>query len=71
MHKRGVNLPPRYFLKTLYSIYLLPVLLLRTVRVMSEMLTPLSDSRHTKAGGMLCYFWTSSPWPQAPSSVAP
>ena len=66
IHKRGVNLTPRIAITisrlfpqdTLYSICLLPVLLLRygrpsvcTVRVMSEMLTPLSDSRHTKAGG--------------------
>ena len=43
---------------SIYSIYLLPVLLLHygrpsvcTVRMMSEMLTPFSDSRHTKAEG--------------------
>ena len=47
-----------YFLKTLYSLYLLPVLILHygrsnvcTVLVVQEMMTPLSDPRHTKAGG--------------------
>ena len=47
-----------YFLKTLCSLYLLPVLILHygrsnvcTVLVVQEMPTPLSDPRHTKAGG--------------------
>ena len=47
-----------YFLKTLYSLYLLPVLILHygrsnvcTVLLVQEMLTPLSDPRRTKAVG--------------------
>ena len=47
-----------YFLKTLYSSHLLPVLILHygrsnvcTVLVVQETLTPLSDPTHTKAGG--------------------
>ena len=57
-----VSIPARfatgYCPKTFYSLYLLPVFILHygrpsvcTVRVMSEMLTPLSDPRHTKAVG--------------------
>ena len=57
-----VSIPARfatgYCPKTLYSLYLLPVFILHygrpsvcTVRVMSEMFTPLSDPRHTKAVG--------------------
>ena len=61
-----------YFLKTLYSLYILPVLILHygrsnvcTVLVVQEMLTPLSDPRHTKAGGkftpQICHNYNHKP----------